>query len=69
MKEDDAHARPRALTCGPIPPLTGLDEDSADGGKEWTQLNHGGWTVLEPRLTRSYKRETKAKLRQMRGQH
>lgn len=53
-------------------------------GKEWTQLNNGWWTVLEPHLTRSYKKETEAVrqqahqniedeikalfLRQMRGQ-
>ena len=29
-------------------------------GKEWTQLNNGWWTVLEPHLTRSYKKETEA---------
>ena len=27
-------------------------------GKEWTQLNYGWWTVLEPHLTPSYKKET-----------
>jgi Putative metallopeptidase len=27
-------------------------------GKEWTQLNHGWWTVLEPHLTLIYKKET-----------
>ena len=27
--------------------------------KEWTQLNYGWWTVLEPHLTDSYKEETK----------
>jgi hypothetical protein len=26
--------------------------------KEWTQLNYGWWTVLEPHLTRSYNKET-----------
>jgi len=29
-------------------------------GKEWTQLNYGWWTALEPHLTRSYKKETEA---------
>ena len=29
-------------------------------GKEWTRLNNGWWTVLEPHLTRSYKKETEA---------
>ncbi len=28
--------------------------------KEWTQLNYGWWTLLEPHLTDSYKKETKA---------
>ena len=28
--------------------------------KEWTQLNYGWWTLLEPYLTDSYKKETKA---------
>jgi Putative metallopeptidase len=27
-------------------------------GKEWTQLNYGWWTMLEPHLTPSYKKET-----------
>jgi hypothetical protein len=27
-------------------------------GKGWTQLNYGWWTVLEPHLTQSYKKET-----------
>jgi hypothetical protein len=27
-------------------------------GKEWTQLNYGWWTVLEPHLTPSSKKET-----------
>jgi hypothetical protein len=29
-------------------------------GKEWAQLNYGWWTVLEPHLTPSYKKETEA---------
>jgi hypothetical protein len=29
-------------------------------GQEWTQLNYGWWTVLEPHLTSSYKKETEA---------
>ena len=28
--------------------------------KEWTQLNYGWWTLLEPHLTDSSKKETKA---------
>jgi hypothetical protein len=28
--------------------------------KEWTQLNYGWWTVLEPHLTDGYKKETQA---------
>jgi hypothetical protein len=28
--------------------------------KEWTQLNYGWWTVLEPHLTDSSKKETEA---------
>jgi hypothetical protein len=35
-------------------------------GKEWTQLNYGWWTVLEPHLTRSYKKKTKAVRQQAR---
>jgi hypothetical protein len=27
-------------------------------GRKWTQLNYGWWTVLEPDLTDSYKKET-----------
>jgi Putative metallopeptidase len=52
-------------------------------GKEWTQLNYGWWTVLEPHLTRKTEAVSQqarqnledennallAKLRQMRGQH
>jgi hypothetical protein len=29
-------------------------------GKEWTQLNYGWWTMLEPHFTPSYKKETEA---------
>jgi hypothetical protein len=29
-------------------------------GKEWAQLNYGWWTILEPHLTASYKKETEA---------
>jgi hypothetical protein len=35
-------------------------------GKEWAQLNYGWWTVLEPHLTPSYKKETEAVRRQAR---
>jgi len=28
--------------------------------KEWTQLNYGWWTVLEPHLTDTYKPEAQA---------
>jgi hypothetical protein len=34
--------------------------------KEWTQLNYGWWTVLEPHLTRSYKKETETVRQQAR---
>jgi hypothetical protein len=34
--------------------------------KEWTQLNYGWWTLLEPHLTDSYKKETKAARQQAR---
>ena len=34
--------------------------------KEWTQLNYGWWTVLEPHLTDSCKKETKAARQQAR---
>jgi Putative metallopeptidase len=34
--------------------------------KEWTQLNYGWWTVLEPHLTDSYKEETEAARQQAR---
>jgi len=34
--------------------------------KEWTQLNYGWWTVLEPHLTESSKKETKAARQQAR---
>jgi hypothetical protein len=34
--------------------------------KEWTQLNYGWWTVLEPYLTDSYKEETEAARQQAR---
>jgi len=35
-------------------------------GKEWAQLNYGWWTVLEPHLTPSYKKETEAVRQQAR---
>jgi Putative metallopeptidase len=35
-------------------------------GKEWTQLNYGWWTVLEPHLTLSYKKETESVRQQAR---
>jgi hypothetical protein len=35
-------------------------------GKEWTQLNYGWWTVLEPHLTPNYKKETEAVRQQAR---
>jgi len=35
-------------------------------GKEWTQLNYGWWTVLEPHLTLSYKKETEPVRQQVR---
>ena len=35
-------------------------------GKEWTQLDYGWWTVLEPHLTESYKQETEAVRQQAR---
>jgi hypothetical protein len=35
-------------------------------GKEWTQLNYGWWTVLEPHLTPSYGKETEAARQQAR---
>ena len=35
-------------------------------GKEWTQLNYGWWTVLEPHLTPSYKKETESVRQQAR---
>ena len=38
-------------------------------GKEWTQLNHGWWTVLEPHLTPSYKKETELVRQQARKNH
>jgi hypothetical protein len=34
--------------------------------KEWTQLNYGWWTLLEPHLTDSSKKETKAARQQAR---
>jgi hypothetical protein len=34
--------------------------------KEWTQLNYGWWTLLEPYLTDSCKKETKAARQQAR---
>src|SRR5262245_729895 len=34
--------------------------------KEWTQLNYGWWTVLEPHLTDNYKEETEAARQQAR---
>jgi hypothetical protein len=34
--------------------------------KEWTQLNYGWWTVLEPHLTDSYKQEAEAARQQAR---
>jgi hypothetical protein len=34
--------------------------------KEWNQLNYGWWTVLEPHLTDSYKKETKVARQQAR---
>ena len=34
--------------------------------KEWTQLNYGWWTLLEPRLTDKYREETKMVRRQAR---
>jgi Putative metallopeptidase len=41
---------PRAMLCG----------------KEWAQLNYGWWTVLEPYLTLSYKKETESLRQQAR---
>ena len=35
-------------------------------GKEWAQLNYGWWTVLEPHLNPSYKKETAAVRQQAR---
>lgn len=35
-------------------------------GKEWAQLNYGWWTILEPHLTASYKKETEAMRQQAR---
>ena len=35
-------------------------------GKEWTQLNYGWWTVLEPHLNPSYKKEAQALRQQAR---
>ena len=35
-------------------------------GKEWTQLNYGWWTVLEPHLTPSYRKETESVRQQAR---
>jgi hypothetical protein len=35
-------------------------------GKEWAQLNYGWWTVLEPHLNLSYKKETEAVRQQAR---
>jgi Putative metallopeptidase len=35
-------------------------------GKEWTQLNYGWWTMLEPHLTPSFKKETEAVRQQAR---
>ena len=35
--------------------------------KEWTQLNYGWWTVLEPHLTDGSKKETKAARQQARN--
>jgi hypothetical protein len=29
-------------------------------GKEWAQLNHGWWTVLDPHLNSNYKKDTEA---------
>ena len=34
--------------------------------KEWAQLNYGWWTVLEPYLTLSYKKETESLRQQAR---
>jgi hypothetical protein len=35
-------------------------------GKEWTQLDYGWWTMLEPHLTPSYRQETEAARQQAR---
>jgi hypothetical protein len=35
-------------------------------GKEWSQLNYGWWTILEPHLTPSFKKETEAVRQQAR---
>jgi hypothetical protein len=35
-------------------------------GREWSQLNNGWWTILEPHLTPSYKKQTEAVRRQAR---
>ena len=35
-------------------------------GKEWTQLDYGWWTLLEPHLTVSSKKETEGVRRQAR---
>ena len=35
-------------------------------GKEWTQLNYGWWTMLEPHLTPDFKQETEVLRQQVR---
>src|SRR5262249_29615633 len=35
-------------------------------GKEWTQLDYGWWTMLEPHLTEAYAKETEAVRQQAR---
>ena len=50
---------------GESPPAAGVGA-SLLCRKEWTQLNYGWWTVLEPHLKPSYRKEAQAVRQQAR---
>ena len=58
---DSQHLQNSLVTDGYIPQIRALL-----CRKEWTQLNYGWWTLLEPHLTDGSKKETKAARQQAR---
>jgi len=58
---DPQHLQNSLVTDGYVPEVRALL-----CRKEWTQLNYGWWTMLEPHLTDSFRKETKAVRQQAR---